>query len=105
MIVCSCNFITEKDIEASVRDLLRDDPWRLVVPVQVYHNMSRRGKCCGCFPNVYDIIIRTTEAVHREIETPEAEIILFIGRIRREHEQCETARMIARKRLAAVRAA
>lgn len=105
MIVCSCNIITGKDIETAVRDLLAADPWRLVVPVQVYHHMSKRGKCCGCFPGVYDIIVRTTEAVHRELETPEAEIICFIGRIRSEHDRCETARMIARKRLAAIRAA
>ncbi|GAB4353741.1 MAG: (2Fe-2S)-binding protein [Oricola sp.] len=97
MIVCSCNVIMKREIEEVVIGLLARDAWRLITPGTVYHAMKRRGRCCGCFPNVIAIIVETTERYHRQLETPEAEIIPFIRKIRAEHERCETARMIARK--------
>ncbi len=63
MLVCHCNVITEKEIEATIVSLLDDDPWQLIVPAKVYHRLSKRGRCCGCFPNVVETIIRVTEAV------------------------------------------
>jgi len=105
MIVCSCNIITEADIAGIVTEFLEQDPWRLIVPVQVYHAMRQRGRCCGCFPRVVDIIVETTEAFHRRRAVPEGEIIAFIGRLKDEHRQCETARLLARARLQRVRAA
>jgi hypothetical protein len=64
MLVCHCNVITDRDIERVVLDLLDQDPWQLIVPAKVYHEMGKRGICCGCFPNVVDIIIRVTETYH-----------------------------------------
>jgi hypothetical protein len=97
MIVCSCNVIMKKEIEEVITGLLEKDAWQLITPGVVYHAMKQRGRCCGCFPNVISIIVGMTERYHRELETPEAEIIPFIQKIRAEHERCETARMIARK--------
>jgi hypothetical protein len=97
MIVCSCNVIMKKEIEEVITGLLEKDAWQLITPGVVYHAMKQRGRCCGCFPNVIAIIVETTERFHRGLETPEAEIIPFIQKIRAEHERCETARMIARK--------
>ncbi len=105
MLVCSCNVISEAEISQVITELLEEDCWRLIVPVQVYHAMNKRGKCCGCFPNVVDIIVRVTEDFHREQETAEAEIISFIDRLKKKHVQCETARLIARERLRKVSAA
>jgi bacterioferritin-associated ferredoxin len=68
MITCHCNYITDKEIEKVVLEFLRDDPWQLVVPNKVYHAMEKRGRCCGCFPNVVDIIVNTTIDFHREAE-------------------------------------
>jgi bacterioferritin-associated ferredoxin len=68
MITCHCNFITDKEIEDVVLGFLRDDPWQLVVPNKVHHEMGKRGRCCGCFPAVIDIIIRTTVEFHRQSE-------------------------------------
>ena len=99
MLVCSCNVITKAEITQVITDLLDEDCWRLIVPVQVYHAMSKRGKCCGCFPNVVDIIVSVTEAYHREQETSEAEIISFIDRLKEKHVQCETVRLITRERM------
>lgn len=97
MIVCSCNVIMKTEIEEAIISLLEKDAWQLITPGVVYHSLRQRGRCCGCFPNVTAIIVATTERYHRERETPEAEIIPFIQKIRAEHDRCETARMIARK--------
>ncbi|TPW30881.1 (2Fe-2S)-binding protein [Martelella alba] len=87
MLVCSCNFITEKEIEDTVNELLAEDCWQLIVPAKVYHRMAKRGRCCGCFPNVVDIIIRTTEAYHLKRDSTEAEIFDFMSRLKQFHEQ------------------
>ena len=106
MIVCSCNIITKKDIENVITDLLNEDPWRLIVPGVVYHTISKRGKCCGCFPGVVDIIIETTQKFHEQQQTPSADIINFMDRLKKHHEACETARMLSRhKKLNAAKSA
>lgn len=60
MIVCQCNILSKREIEAAVERLLADDPWRLIVPSTVYHAMAQRGRCCGCFPDVVEIIAEVT---------------------------------------------
>lgn len=105
MLVCSCNLITSQEIRDVITELLDADPWRLIVPLQVYHAMEKRGRCCGCFPGVVDIIVQTTEAYHQRLATPPAEVICFIDRLRSEHDRLEQKRRDARARLAAIRAA
>lgn len=105
MIVCQCNVLKRQEIEETIIELLDEDAWRLIVPVQVYHAMNKRGRCCGCFPNVVDIIVEVTAAYHKRNATPEAEIISLIERMRSEHEAREAARREARRRLQPVRAA
>ena len=97
MIVCSCNVIMKKEIEGVVTDLLDQDAWQLITPGVVYHAMKKRGRCCGCFPNVISIIVDVTERYHRDLETPDEKILPFIQKIRAEHDRCETARMLARQ--------
>ncbi|MHC2352224.1 hypothetical protein ACVMB3_001682 [Sinorhizobium meliloti] len=41
MLVCSCNFITEKEIEDTIVGLLDEDCWQLIVPAKVYHAMEK----------------------------------------------------------------
>ncbi|MEP2946108.1 MAG: (2Fe-2S)-binding protein [Lentilitoribacter sp.] len=98
MIVCSCNIISKRDIENTIIELLKDDPWRLIVPGVVYQTMSARGKCCGCFPGVVDIIVETTQKFHEEQQTPSADIINFVTKLKEHHQACETARMLAKHR-------
>lgn len=105
MIVCSCNIIMEDEIKSVITDLLRADPWQLIVPLQVYHEMGKRGKCCGCFPRLVDLIVDTTQAFHQEMQSDEATVIQFISRLREKHQQCETARKLARYRLEKINAA
>jgi len=75
MLVCQCNMITSKEIENIVLDLLRADPWQLVVPAKVYNELERRAKCGGCVPNVVDIIVRVTENYHSQQAHPAADLI------------------------------
>jgi len=95
MIVCSCNFITREEIVDVITGFLGVDEWQLITPGMVYHAMAQRGKCCGCFPGVIDIIIQTTSAFHRNNATPEAEIIVLTDRIREAHRQHQEIRMLA----------
>ena len=105
MIICSCNILMEDEIKTVITDLLKKDPWQLIVPVQVYHEMGKRGKCCGCFPRLVDLIVSTTQQFHVDMQTDEAEVIQFISKLKDKHHQCEAARMLARHRLAKTRAA
>lgn len=83
MITCHCNIITEQEIEQVILEMLEDDCWQLVVPLKVYHAMEMRGKCCRCFPNVVDIIIRTTEAYHARFDRDEADMVMFRQKLER----------------------
>ena len=82
MLVCHCNLITQKEIEQVIVGLLDNDPWQLIVPANVYHTLKKRGRCCGCFPNVVETIIRVTEEYHRRLGGGETEIVPFLDRVR-----------------------
>lgn len=67
MLVCQCNIISDREIKRVVLDLLRADPWQLIVPAVVYRELAKRCKCAGCVPNVVDIILEVTEKHHLEL--------------------------------------
>lgn len=69
MIVCQCNILTRQEIETAVEKLLAEDPWRLIVPSTVYHAMRIRGRCCGCFPDVIEIISEVTGRMRPDGDT------------------------------------
>lgn len=96
MLVCSCNIITKEEIQSVITALLKQNPWQLIVPLQVYHEMGKRGRCCGCFPQLVDLIVETSEQFHRDMQTDEDKVIVFIDQLKKKHVQCETARMLAR---------
>ena len=87
VLVCSCNYITDHEIREVNNELLDEDCWQLIVPAKVYHAMGKRGRCCGCFPNVVDIIIQTTEEYHARHHSTEAEIFDFMSRLKQFHEE------------------
>ena len=82
MLICQCNIITQKEVEEAIIALLDADPWTLIVPAKVYHSMHKRGRCCGCFPNVVETIIRVTEAYHSRAEASHADVVLHLDRVR-----------------------
>lgn len=89
MIVCSCNIIRRSEIEGAILGLLEDDPWQVIVPLQVYHTLEKRGKCCGCFPNVVGIIVEQTTLFHERMNSPKADVIALIDRVQRKHRRAE----------------
>jgi hypothetical protein len=105
MIVCHCNVITRAEIVSTIETMLAVDAWQLIVPLKVYHAMEKRGRCCGCLPNVIDIIVDVTTAWHAKMASPEADIIDFVARIRAAHQSFEAERLEARQRMALSRAA
>lgn len=82
MLVCHCNVITQREIEQAVIALLDADPWQLIVPAKVYHALEKRGRCCGCFPNVVETIIQVTEVYHSRAEPDGEEIVAHLDRVR-----------------------
>ena len=82
MLICHCNIITEKEIEQTIIGLLDLDPWQLIVPAKVYHAMQKRGRCCGCFPNVVETIIRVTESYHARSEASGVDVVSHLDRVR-----------------------
>lgn len=105
MLICSCNIITLEEVRTTIVEILTEDPWQLVVPLQVYHKLGKRGKCCGCFPGLVELILKTTQDFHKQMKSDERKVIVLIERLKRKHEQCETARLLARKRLASTKVA
>lgn len=95
----------EDEIQSVITSLLKADPWQLIVPNQVYHEMGKRGKCCSCFPRLVDLIVDTTHAYHLEMKTDEQKVLKFITKLKQKHHQCETARMLARHQLTKTRVA
>lgn len=100
MLVCSCNYITDRDITDVINQLLDEDCWQLIVPAKVYHAMAKRGRCCGCFPTVVDLIIRTTEQYHARHHSDGDKVVDFIDRLKRFHEDQQAAARQRREQLA-----
>jgi hypothetical protein len=48
----------------------------------VYHWLQKRGRCCGCFPNVVETIIRVTENYHLGSEANGADVVSHLDRVR-----------------------
>jgi bacterioferritin-associated ferredoxin len=71
MIVCSCNVIVRRDIEAVIEEILLEDPFAVLTPGLLYHRLGRRGKCCGCFPHVSRILVEHGETVRARIAAGE----------------------------------
>lgn len=82
MLICHCNVLTEKEIEETILALLEQDPWGLIVPAKVYHALKKRGRCCGCFPNVVETIIRVTEGYHMQSADGGEHIVSHLDRVR-----------------------
>ena len=98
MMVCSCNLITDKDIKEVITSLLDEDCWQLIVPAKVYHAMQKRGRCCGCFPNVVDLIVKTTEDYHSVRESEGDHVVDFMERLKVFGKEQKTAIIERRQR-------
>jgi len=74
MLICQCNVITDREIKQIILGLLKEDPWRIIVPAMVYRELNKRCKCAGCVPNVVDMILKVTEEYHLQMADGSAEV-------------------------------
>lgn len=74
MLICQCNAITDREITRVVLAMLREDPWKIIVPAMVYKALGQRYKCSGCVPNVVDIVIKVTQEYHLEMTSDPAQV-------------------------------
>lgn len=63
MIICSCNVISDRQIEAAVEALVSRDAEAEVTPGMVYRAMGCQPKCGTCFNNVVDRIYEHRESL------------------------------------------
>lgn len=56
MIVCSCNVISSREIEAAVEELVTSDSGVVLTPGIVYRTIGCRPSCGTCLPHVVQLI-------------------------------------------------
>jgi len=69
MIVCSCNVISHRDIEAAVAALRALDPNVVLTAGLVYRTLGIRPKCGNCLTHV----VRLIHAIHMAEENETGE--------------------------------
>jgi hypothetical protein len=73
MIVCSCNVVSEADLDCALMELMRLPAPPLPTPGLVLKHLSARMNCCGCAPllvtTIYQRLARLEQAglVHPEL--------------------------------------
>ena len=50
MIVCHCQHITDRDINAAIDWMRASDPDTLITPGKIYRALGKRADCGGCMP-------------------------------------------------------
>jgi bacterioferritin-associated ferredoxin len=65
MIVCSCQQVSDFDIELALLDILNQPEAPIPTPGVVYRHMQKRMQCCGCAPLAVDVIYAKLEDLER----------------------------------------
>lgn len=65
MIVCSCNVISDGDIERVLVEIFSKPDAPIPTPRLVYRELSRRMICCGCAPMAVSVIYERLEALEK----------------------------------------
>lgn len=50
MIICSCQSISDTDINAAIDWMRASDPYALITPGKIYHALGKQADCGGCMP-------------------------------------------------------
>lgn len=56
MIVCSCNVISDAEIEAAVEELVAGDADVVLTPGMIYRAIGVRPKCGTCLNHVVELV-------------------------------------------------
>jgi bacterioferritin-associated ferredoxin len=65
MIVCSCNAISDTDIENVLIDIFSRPDSPIPTPGLVYRELSKRMQCCSCTPLAVNVIYERLVALER----------------------------------------
>lgn len=68
MIVCSCNVVSDADIERVLVDIFSKPDAPIPTPGLVYRELQKRMICCGCAPLAVTVIYERLEALERRGE-------------------------------------
>jgi bacterioferritin-associated ferredoxin len=63
MIVCSCQQVSDHDIELALLDILNQPEAPIPTPGVVYRHMQKRMQCCGCAPLAVEVIYAKLESL------------------------------------------
>jgi hypothetical protein len=66
MIICSCNMISDVDLEAALVEILSQPEAPLPTPGVVYRHLSKKMRCCGCAPLAVTTIYEKIDALARK---------------------------------------
>jgi hypothetical protein len=61
MIICSCQVISDKDIERALLEILSEPDAPLPTPGVVYRRLAKRMVCCSCSPLAVSTIYETID--------------------------------------------
>ncbi|WP_116133399.1 (2Fe-2S)-binding protein [Tropicimonas sp. IMCC34043] len=50
MIVCHCQNITDRDIDAAIDWMRASDPATIITPGKIYHALGKKADCGDCMP-------------------------------------------------------
>lgn len=56
MIICSCNVVSDQEIEAAVEKLVRADPRAILTADAVYRTIGVQPKCGTCLKNAAKLV-------------------------------------------------
>ncbi|MEZ5817878.1 MAG: hypothetical protein R3D44_12425 [Hyphomicrobiaceae bacterium] len=63
MIVCSCNVISDRDIERVLIEIFSKADAPIPTPGLVYRELSKRMDCCSCAPLAVGVIYERLDAL------------------------------------------
>lgn len=65
MIVCSCAYVTDRDLEQAVLEVMSQPDAPLPTPGVIYRQLQKKMQCCGCAPLAAETIYAKMEELER----------------------------------------
>lgn len=70
MIVCSCNVISDRDIEEALLEILPQPNAPIPTPGIIYRHLRKRMNCCGCAPLTVETIYKKVDELEQRGAIP-----------------------------------
>jgi hypothetical protein len=65
MIVCSCAYVTDRDLEQAVLEVMSQNNAPLPTPGVIYRHLQKKMQCCGCAPLAAETIYAKMEELEQ----------------------------------------